>query len=222
MAFDDGLALAAQHHAALERCGRVARMPAGTRLFDAGQSDDRIFLVRAGRVRTFAIAADGQEITTGVWSRGSVMGLLGAMEQGGKVLSAQTLDAAELLVLQEERLHRLVLDHPDLGWGLMRLLARMAASSIQRALRLASASAPQRLVDALVMLAELPEARHGGAAAAVIEGISQETLAGMTGASRPWVAQAMGDLAQRGLLVPSRLRIAVPDVARLRAAVSTG
>jgi CRP-like cAMP-binding protein len=124
--------------------------------------------------------------------------------------------------LQEERLHRLVLDHPDLGWGLMRLLARMAASSIQRALRLASASAPQRLVDALVMLAELPEARRAGAAAAVIEGISQETLAGMTGASRPWVAQAMGDLAQRGLLVPSRLRIVVPDVARLRAAVSTG
>jgi hypothetical protein len=32
----------------------------------------------------------------------------------------------------------------------------------------------------------------------------------------------MGDLAQRGLLVPSRLRIVVPDVARLRAAVSTG
>lgn len=223
MTADDGWVLVAGHQAVLERAGRVLQVPAGTRLFDAGQADDRIFAIRQGRVRTFAIAPEGQEITTGVWSRGSVMGLLGAMEHGGKLLSAQTLDAVELLVLQEDRLHQLVLEHPDLGWALMRLLARMASSSIQRALRLASASAPQRLVDALVMLCELPEARHGGLPrGAVIEGISQETLAGLSGASRPWTAQAMGDLARRGLLEQARLHIRVPDVARLRSAVLTG
>lgn len=194
--------------------------PARTRLFDAGAPSDRVYFVERGRVRTFAITATGDELTTGLWSTGYVLGLIGATADGAMVLSAETIDDASLLVLPVTQLRQLATRMPQFGWNLTRTLAWMASTGISRALRLSTASVDERLLDALVMLADMPDARCGDGSA--IAGISQETIAGMVGATRPWVVQALGRLARDGLIEIGRMRIVVPDLARLRAAAKLG
>ncbi|MCJ0762790.1 Crp/Fnr family transcriptional regulator [Variovorax terrae] len=204
-------------HAAILSKARTLRVPAHTRIFDAGQTSEHIYIVQRGRVRTFATTAEGTELTTGLWSTGHVLGLIGAATAGPKVLSAESIDDATLLTLTSSNLKALVGEVPEFGWSVVRALAWMASTGVHRAIRLSTAPVSHRLIDALLMLAELPEAGDGRGGA-LIEGISQETIAGMVGATRPWVAQALSELSRRGLLAQGRMRIAVPDLSRLRAA----
>jgi CRP-like cAMP-binding protein len=194
---------------------QVLHLPAHTRIFEAGEASESVYIVQGGRVRTFMRTQAGEEVTTGLWSLGSLLGLIGSVTSSSKVLSAETLDAVTLQHLTRNELRELVSQHPPFAWNLVRSLGWMTASSIQRGIRLASAPVAHRLTDVLVMLAELPDAQT--AEGLVIEGVNQETIASMVGATRPWVAQSLSELARRGLITQKRLRILIPDLARLRA-----
>ena len=62
----------------MRRTTRV-RVAAKAPIFQIGDLAENVLIIESGRVRTIYTAADGQEYTTGIWSRGYAVGLISAI-----------------------------------------------------------------------------------------------------------------------------------------------
>ena len=187
----------------------------GTVIFREGDAGDGIYVIESGRVRTFSTTAYGYEVTTGLWSRGYVLGLISSVSGAPRVLSAGTIDEASLLHLRREELNPLVSEVQVFGWNLMKMLAFIASSGVARATRLATESVPARLAETLVALAEMPDCSTDGNGA-LIQGISHEEIANMVSATRPWVTRTLAEFERQGYVGCERRRITIPDLPALR------
>ncbi len=187
----------------------------GAMVFWEGEPGGSIFVIESGRVRTFHTTTYGYKVTTGLWSRGYVLGLISSVAGDSRVLSAEAIDHVGMLQLPGQDLKPLVAEVPEFGWNLMKMLAFMASSGVARATRLATESVPARLAETLVALAEMPDAYVDGNKA-VISGISQEEIANMVSATRPWVTMTLTEFEKQGYLLRERRRITIPDMPALR------
>lgn len=191
------------------------RVAAKAPIFQIGDRAENVLMIESGRVRTIYTAADGQEYTTGIWSRGYAVGLISAIMASRRILSVEAIDDVSLLALPIADLEKVIVECPAFARNLMEALAFMASSGITRATKLATKSVQARLAAALMAVATLPESMRTGHSAEIV-GISHEEWARLVSTTRPWVTQALSDLQSQGLIVSYRMRIVIPDVRRLR------
>lgn len=191
------------------------RVPPRKLIFSMGDPVGDILIIESGRVRTVFTTEDALEYTTGVWSAGYPIGLISAIQGSRRVLSAEAIDEVSLLSLPVTHLETAIAQSPAFARRLMGALAFMASSGISHATQIATRPVHVRVAEALLALAALPETIRSGHSAEIV-GISQEELARLVSASRPWVTRALSDFAEQGLVVCYRLRIVVPDCRRLR------
>ncbi|CAM5787179.1 Cyclic AMP receptor protein [Castellaniella caeni] len=171
-------------------------LSAGTPLFYQGTRADSLFIIQSGRVRLFQYTSSGKEYSSGVWSKGYLIGLISTILGGDRFVNAQAVDHTSLLVLDRTNLLHCMKTIPAFALNISYLLALLANDSIRRAVPLALDSVDIKLGRALLKLAILDEASQ----AFTISGITQEELATMVGASRPWVNRTLSAFEKQGLI----------------------
>lgn len=190
-------------------------------IFGQNDNNNRFMVIESGRVRTFSLALDGHEITTGIWSAGFSLGLISGLAGVPRVLSCEAIDRTTVRILSMNDLQALVTRIPQLGFDLAKLIAGSAAKSIARAALFSTTSVRGRLVATLISLGDLPDARTGPDSA-VVTGLSHEDIASLVGASRPWVSLTIRELEEQGYLRLGRRQITIPSLTALsRAGVET-
>ena len=112
--------------AALDRLtadARVVALRGGDYLFRTGDTADRLFVVRAGRLRVLAETEDGPRVVREL-GPGDVLGELALLTGSPRSASAQAIRDSELLSLEAGRFDALLADDPEFSRALLREIAR--------------------------------------------------------------------------------------------------
>lgn len=175
------------------------------------QASDRIYLLKAGRVRLYQLTADGHELTTAIVVPGQMFGI-GALVGGTTATHTESLEESVVCEAAAAEFMALMARHPLLMAKVLVSMARHIVTLEQSLERIAYKSVPTRLADLLLSLVPDAEEASDGTA---LPRYSQEELAKMIGATREAVARALGDWRHQDLVTTDG-GIVLRDVEGLR------
>ena len=186
----------------------------GAVLFGEGDTSDWIALVLTGRVKLSSFTQDGREAVIGIASHGELLGELSAVDGEPRSATAIALDPVDALVISADAFTRFLETRPGAAVLLLRTISHRLRDADRKRVEFGAYDTISRVARTLLELAE----RFGETSADGVRislPLSQEELAGMTGASREAVVKALRSLRSRGWIETGRRRILVLDVAAL-------
>jgi CRP/FNR family cyclic AMP-dependent transcriptional regulator len=182
---------------ALARRGEVRRYRKNTLLIEEGDHGDTLYLILAGRLRSYASGDKGREITYGVYGPGEYLGEM-SLDGGPRSANVITLEASTCAVITRTTLQRHIAEHPEFAFDLIGKLIRRARAATLSAKQLALNDVYGRLVLLLDGLA----VAQGDGSRLIEERLTHQELANRLGCSREMVSRLMKDL-ERGDYVAS-------------------
>ncbi len=195
----------------LARHAGTRRLVRGDILFNEGEEPDALYVVLRGRVAIANKSFDGRESVVALMEPGDLFGEMGMLDGRPRSAEGRALEPSEVLVLEYNPVRELLEQHPELLWGVVRMLA-------DRLRGMDEALADSVFLDVTGRTAKrLLELANG--ANEFLLPVTQEELAGMVGASRERVNKAIASFIRLGWLEQAdrRYRILQRDRLELRA-----
>ena len=184
--------------------GRDKVYQKNTVLIYAGTPSPACYIVLSGRVRVYASADSGKELTLSMPGLGEPFGDLGLIEETPYVGTAVTLTKSTLVVVPRTRFCACLTEHPDLAMQFLRLAAQRIDHLTSLAKSLAFADVYSRIT---ALLSALAQEREG---ALVIERrLTHQEIADMIGATRETVCRAMKEIYGSGCIALANGQIRV-------------
>ena len=217
--FRDGLT--ADQLAALQAIGGRRRYRTGETLFHERDPGDAVLLVLEGRVKISVPTAAGREALLDVREPGDLIGEMAALGGAPRSATVTAVGPVEVLAVGQDAFMA-YLDHtPGVAVVLLRMLARRLVEADRKLVEFVAQDTIGRVCARLVDLAE----RFGEPApdGVLLHGpVTQEELAGWTGASREALVKALRALRERGWIATGRGEITVRDAQALRRRAGLG
>jgi len=180
---------------ALALRGEIRRYRKNTLLIEEGDHGDTLYLILAGRLRSYASGDKGREITYGVYGPGEYLGEM-SLDGGPRSANVITLEASTCAVITRTTLQRHIAEDPEFAFDLIGKIIRRARAATLSAKQLALNDVYGRLVLLLDGLAvALPDGSRR-----IEERLTHQELANRLGCSREMVSRLMKDLEQGGYL----------------------
>ncbi|MFT7059069.1 MAG: CRP-like cAMP-binding protein [Pseudorhodobacter sp.] len=199
----------------VRKLGTRCTFKKGEGIFFQGDSHTGVWVIEAGRVRTFYVAPSGREITLAYWSPGHFVGGPEVFGRGRHVWSGDALEDCEMLFLSGMSLQQLVRKVPDVAIAVIQGLIAKGKCYSALIQMLGTRTVSERLKQLLVILADT-HGRHEGHKIIVERSITYEQIASIVGATRQWVTQSLDRLKSEGVLEITRTEIVVYDLERLQ------
>jgi CRP/FNR family transcriptional regulator, cyclic AMP receptor protein len=201
---------------ALLNAGRPKHYRSGESIFVVGDPGRFVALIVQGRVKVFAPSGRGTETVLSLRGPGDLVGELSAIEDEPppRMATVVALDAVVCRVVRAEEFRSLVADRPAVALELLRMIADRLRSSDRRRVEFGAYGTTRRVAHLLVDLAA--EGTPSDTGVVLRNGLTQDDLAGMVGASRESVARALATLRELGLVSTGRRQVAVLDLAGMR------
>jgi len=201
--------------AALRAVSSERALRSGTSLFRQGELHEGIFIILAGRVRTYYTGASGREITLAYWPAGHFVG--GPEIFGGSphVWSGEAVGPVRVLHARGAELRAVLPRAPGLAVALLEAVSEKGRCYSEFVQTLGTRSASERLAHLLLHLSMM----HGRPAAqgiAVGKRLSQEDMARLIGTTRQWVAATLKRFSWDGIIDLDERSILIRDQERLR------
>jgi CRP/FNR family transcriptional regulator, cyclic AMP receptor protein len=173
--------------------GEIRRYRKNTLLIEEGDHGDTLYLILAGRLRSYASGDKGREITYGVYGPGEYLGEM-SLDGGPRSANVITVEASTCAVITRTTLQRHIAEHPQFAFDLIGKVIRRARAATLSAKQLALNDVYGRLVLLLDGLAvALPDGSRR-----IEERLTHQELAHRLGCSREMVSRLMKDLEQGG------------------------
>jgi CRP/FNR family cyclic AMP-dependent transcriptional regulator len=182
---------------ALARRGEIRRYRKNTLLIEEGDHGDTLYLILAGRLRSYASGDKGREITYGVYGPGEYLGEM-SLDGGPRSANVITLEASSCAVITRTTLQQHIAEHPEFAFELIAKVIRRARAATLSAKQLALNDVYGRLV---LLLDGLAVAQPDGTRL-IEERLTHQELANRLGCSREMVSRLMKDLELGGYLQP--------------------
>ncbi len=195
--------------------GIARRFRKGQAIFHQGGASDRVIVLIRGRVKVSTLSDEGKEIVLAFRGPGDLLGELSAIDGEPRSATVEAIEEAEALAIPAAEFRSFLIAHPDVGLLLLQMLSRRLRDADRKRVEYGTHDTVGRVAARLVELAE----RYGRPVAKGIEiglPLSQEELAGWTGASREAVSKALQTLRKVGWVITERRRITVLDLEALR------
>jgi CRP-like cAMP-binding protein len=197
--------------AQLAAASHLVTVDKGEILFVEGEPSDRMWVVLSGRVRIFRNSESGAELVLSHATPGESIGELSVIDELPRSASAQALERCRVISVPADRMREVLSASP----GAMLAVARHLAVTVRRLTGTTSdfifLDLPHRLAKYLLDLVGEPE----GNGATVVLPASQSGIAAQLGVTRQSLNQALGALAQSGLIAVDGRTVRVPDRAAL-------
>jgi CRP-like cAMP-binding protein len=196
---------------------KVETFGPGEIIYRPGQPADKIYLLRVGRVRLLD-AGEGRRAVHSILKPGDLFGDVLSPEGAALEEVAETSGKCEVWSIEARDFRALIEARPALAVDVIRALGDRVRGLQQRVLGLTRKDVPARLAETLLQLA----ASHGdytAARARCLQGITQQDLADLVGASRSFVSTLINEMKRDGLLESQgRVLILRDEVALAKAA----
>jgi CRP/FNR family cyclic AMP-dependent transcriptional regulator len=197
----------------LRAAGRARRWERGTIVMNEGETADWVLVLTSGRVKVSSHTEGGTEVVLAIRGPGALLGDMSALDGHPRSGTVTALEPVEGIVVRDfpDFLH----EHGRVAVLLMRLIVGRLRDADRKRVEYGAYDTTGRVATRLVELAErYGEPVDGGVRVALP--LSQDELAGWTGASREAVSKALRTLRDRGLIETGRLRVVVHDLEELR------
>jgi CRP/FNR family transcriptional regulator, cyclic AMP receptor protein len=179
---------------------KVETFPHNSVIYRPGDTQDRVYLLKAGRVRLMRVGKNGTRSVTAILRPGDLFGDL--FRPDGTAIEEMAIAAGEAEVWSiEGRDFRAQLEaRPALATDVIRAYADRVRALQKRVLGLTFKEVPARLAETLLTLSEAHGERcpHGGEMD--LRGITQQDLADLVGASRSFVSTLINEMKRDGML----------------------
>lgn len=193
---------------------------AGATLYMAGDLSSSLYILSEGIVRTYAIGADGRELTVGVWLPGDIVGAPD-VAMGRRALSASALRDVVAYEFSAESLRTASTDVPGFGWALVQALSFKVRWVSMIAANLRTKDALERLCELIVMLGEVYGERDRGGRVTLTQRFTQEELALMIGCTRQWTSRSLTTLRRANVVMVDKHGVMQFDRAKMRSFLAT-
>jgi len=187
-----------------------------------GHAVDGWHVLRNGQARLFISDADGREHTVRFAGPGDLIGGCAGDALGDRhehCYSAEaTMDETEVCHFPGEVMASVFSGCPQLAGAFLNLLVRHLSDSYRRLHSLTTESARERLLDALVRLAEAQGAQKGARSGGprVTIGLARQQLADLLGVTKETAVRALSSLKGSGLIETRGQAITILDLDALR------
>ncbi len=208
-------ALTADERVELQRRARTRRFKSGATIFHEGTASDGVIAIVRGRVKVSTVTGSGKEVLLAIRGPGDLLGELSAIDGIARSATVSALEPAEILVIPSGEFRAFLELSPRVALLLLELIGSRLRDADRKLVEFAAYDTVGRVAARLVELVQ----EHSKA---VTDGyeitvpLSQEELAGFTGASREAVAKALRTMRELGWLITERRRVTVIDLEALR------
>ncbi|GBF71882.1 Crp/Fnr family transcriptional regulator [Paenibacillus sp. 598K] len=162
---------------------------------------EELFFIKRGKVRLYQLNGDGKQLTLDILSEGNIFGELGSISMGTRELFIETLEESDLCVMDKARFDRYLLDHPQFMLNMLQTMSERLSDMSLRIQSLSLGSLHQKVMAALLKLAERFGTEDDEDGYATIKlSISQQEIAHLVGVSREAVALTLKELVACGQL----------------------
>lgn len=200
--------------ATLNGLGVLQRLQPGQHLFYEGDPATRVFMLRAGALKTYTLLPDGRRQVTGFMYPGD---FLGASVDDEYAFSVEALAPAELWWFSRKSFDQFTMDHPHFERELYRLAAHELAAAQQQMVLLGRKTAAERLASFFLNLIERAEHIRGAPQREIELPMTRLDMADYLGLTKETVSRMVSHLRGRGLIRLAALdRVEVLDRAALR------
>jgi CRP-like cAMP-binding protein len=200
---------------ALEAAAMRRSYPRGTILLHGGDDPATVFVLLEGRVKVTATGVDGREVVLAFRGPGDVLGDMAVIDGEKRSASVAALEPITALAFAGSDFRRLIDTRPGVASALLSVVtARLREADSERA-DLDSHGVLGRVACRLIELCEQYGATRDGGVEITLP-LTQEELAGWTGASREAVNKALTTFRGLGWVTTQRRELVVTDVEALR------
>jgi CRP/FNR family transcriptional regulator, cyclic AMP receptor protein len=164
----------------------------------AGMPGEFLYIILAGTVKVYVPQRDGEDVIVAILGPGDPVGEMSVIDRSGRSASVITLEATRVLWMDQSSFQEALQTMPVLAQNLIGILNNRLRTSTGQIQALAALDVQQRVIRQLLSFA----ARYGqpekyGQTLIPIR-LTQSDLAGLVGASRKRVNQAIVFLKQSG------------------------
>ena len=110
---------------------------------------ERLFILQKGKVRIFRTTPDGREFTLAVVESGTVFGEMALTAKQLEGAYAEAMEPSQVSTMARETLEHLVLEKPEVGLQIMRVLRRLMCNCSDEKVGQVAQRPPEPLVEAL-------------------------------------------------------------------------
>ena len=203
----DYLPLTAADLAALSDAGTYVDKYPGTHLFKEGTDSEAAYVIRSGDVELFRNRKNGR-LVVGRVGAGAVIGDIALLRGQPYISSARAVSPVEAFRLDRSKLLPVLFEHPRIAIRWLVAGLNQLESTQRRVLRLMRATVKEQVAEMVLDEAD----RYGDLH------LSQASLAGLLGASRQSVNQALSELREEGAVETGYRVISRADETALAAA----
>src|SRR5215217_2227951 len=189
-------------------------LKAGENFFTPEDTNERLFILKKGRVRIFR-TAEGRELTLAEIEAGTVFGEMALTAQRLRGSYAQAIEPSVLVSLGRSELEHIIEENPQVGTRLVHLLSERLRSYEERMEDLTLKDVPARLANLILLLCE-GEGVMTPQDIRIPHHYIHERLGTMIGANREAVIRAFATLQDDGAVQLRRRLIHVGDIEALR------
>lgn len=193
--------------------GRLRERPCRRKetVLDPSGAQDRIYFIKSGTVRLYRLNSNGRELTTAILRPGQMFGTSALLERGSENTFAEAMEDAYVCEASAEEFLGLMSSHPLLAAKVTVAMARQLLHMEQQLDRIAFQEVPERVAQILLQMTE-----ESGDPTEALK-VTHEELAKLAGTTRETATKVLDEFAAAGLVELGYRRIAVRDVARMRA-----
>jgi CRP/FNR family transcriptional regulator, cyclic AMP receptor protein len=213
----EGFAAALTSEELEDLCSRGVRRPfrRGSFIMTEGEASDHVVVLLAGRCKVSSYTMDGKEVVLAVRGPGELLGDFSALDGGSRSATVTALEPIEALIIPADRFKLYLEDHARLAVLLLQTWSRRVRDADRKRVEFGAYDTPGRVARRLIELVE----RYGegeGTSVRISLSLTQDELAGWTGASREAVSKALREFRDRNWIATGRRAITVLDVDALR------
>lgn len=182
----------------------------GEVLFREREPAGALYLMEAGRIKLTQLTAEGREVIMRYLAPGDAFAAVALFEGGTYPVTAQATERTRVRAWPREILPRLVREHPRFEPNLLRIVSSHTREALSRVRELATETVAQRLARTLLRLAQ-QIGRRDPEGFLLVERISQQEVAEISGASLYTVSRTLADWQERRLVETGRQRFRIRD-----------
>ena len=186
------------------------RLRKGNFVFRAGDPGDAVFVLLAGRVKTYKIAPSGREVILWFGFPGEVFGLVETPHHKGRMVNVEACEKTEIAEVPLARFREFLVTHPEVPQLCIRIVASRLGMLANRLVYLMADNAEARIAKLLVDLA----ARYHDAGDDADQpiGLTHQEIADITGVQRQTATRILGRFAERGALSMRYRKISIRNL----------
>lgn len=182
----------------------------GEVLFREGEPAAALYLVESGRIKLTQLTAEGREVIMRYLAPGDAFAAVALFERSTYPVTARATERTRLRAWPREVLPGLVRDHPRFEANLLQIVSTHTREALSRVRELASEPVAQRLARTLMRLGQQIGRREADGPV-LVERITQQEIAEISGASLFTVSRTMADWQERGIVETGRQRFRIRD-----------